>query len=56
MTLEKSTDSKPEHKKTTADEEHQLPNTATNTFNYLLAGLILIIAGTIFFIMNRRRA
>ncbi|MBM7573671.1 endo-1,4-beta-xylanase [Aquibacillus albus] len=56
LTLEKSTDSKPEHKKTTADEEHQLPNTATNTFNYLLAGLILIIAGTIFFIMNRRRA
>ncbi|MCT8136859.1 endo-1,4-beta-xylanase [Anaerobacillus sp. CMMVII] len=38
------------------DGKNKLPNTATNTFNFLLLGLIMVLAGTIFLKINRRRA
>ncbi|MCM3690425.1 endo-1,4-beta-xylanase [Neobacillus niacini] len=33
----------------------ELPNTATNTFNYLLAGLLMLLSGTILFRIKRRK-
>lgn len=39
---------------TPANNENQLPNTATNTFNYLLLGILLVSAGTVVFWQRRR--
>lgn len=40
----------------TVDDAHKLPNTATNAFNYLLVGLLLLLTATTFFLVNRRKA
>jgi LPXTG-motif cell wall-anchored protein len=37
------------------EEGKPLPNTATNTYNYLLVGFLLILMGIIFFIIDRRK-
>ena len=34
----------------------KLPNTATNVYNYILAGLLILLGGTYLFIRQRRRA
>jgi 2',3'-cyclic-nucleotide 2'-phosphodiesterase / 3'-nucleotidase / 5'-nucleotidase len=34
--------------------KHELPNTATNNFNNLLAGLMLVLAGSVLYFVNRR--
>jgi LPXTG-motif cell wall-anchored protein len=42
----------------TAPEEKEglpLPNTATNTYNYLLFGVLLLFIGSIFFLIEKRR-
>lgn len=33
----------------------KLPNTATNTFNFLLIGLLLVVGGFIFFVIQKRK-
>lgn len=35
---------------------NKLPNTATSTFNYLLAGLLLMLTGILYYIIRRKRA
>ncbi|QGH36727.1 polysaccharide deacetylase family protein [Gracilibacillus salitolerans] len=37
------------------DEENELPDTATRTFNYLVAGLIILLVGAAFLLINKRR-
>jgi len=37
------------------DNENELPNTATNLYNYLLLGLTLLLAGAITLVINRRK-
>ncbi|QXE02295.1 phosphatase PAP2 family protein [Terribacillus sp. DMT04] len=39
-----------------AGDGQKLPNTATNTYQYLLAGLILLVSGTIFLVIRRKKA
>jgi LPXTG-motif cell wall-anchored protein len=38
------------------EDGQKLPETATNTYQYLLAGFILLVSGTIFFFIRRRKA
>ncbi|WP_208592041.1 endo-1,4-beta-xylanase [Gracilibacillus suaedae] len=38
-----------------ANEENELPDTATSTFNYFLAGFIILFVGGIFLFYNKRR-
>lgn len=37
------------------EEGLPLPNTATNTYNYLMIGLLLLLIGTFFFIFEKRK-
>ncbi|WP_434736163.1 LPXTG cell wall anchor domain-containing protein [Bacillus subtilis] len=34
---------------------NELPNTATNTYNLILIGLVLLVAGTAFWYFRRKR-
>lgn len=43
------------NEKTEEDEGNELPDTATSTFNYLLAGFIILFVGGAFLIYNKRR-
>src|SRR5690606_4344992 len=38
------------------DQEQALPETATSMYNYLIAGILLVLAGTISFIIYRKKA
>ncbi|MGP4039144.1 endo-1,4-beta-xylanase [Gracilibacillus sp. D59] len=37
------------------DEKNKLPDTATSTFNYFLAGFIILLVGAVFLLVNKRR-
>ncbi|SFL71418.1 endo-1,4-beta-xylanase [Gracilibacillus orientalis] len=37
------------------DEENKLPDTATSTFNYLLAGLMILLIGAVFLLLIKRK-
>ncbi len=39
-----------------ASDEQTLPDTATSTFNYLLAGLFMLVIGAGFLLLKRRKA
>ncbi|MFS0775240.1 5'-nucleotidase C-terminal domain-containing protein [Neobacillus sp. 3P2-tot-E-2] len=44
----------PDSIETPTKGNHELPNTATNNYNNLLAGLMLVIAGSVLFFVKRR--
>ncbi|NWQ44056.1 LPXTG cell wall anchor domain-containing protein [Bacillus sp. EB106-08-02-XG196] len=46
----------PESNKIPAQADHELPNTATNNFNILLAGLLLVLSGGVLYYVKRRNA
>ncbi|GAE93916.1 endo-1,4-beta-xylanase A precursor [Gracilibacillus boraciitolerans JCM 21714] len=53
---EEPTDSeKPTEEKSTEEEDHELPVTATDTFQYLLAGLLILVTGLALYLFKRRR-
>jgi LPXTG-motif cell wall-anchored protein len=37
------------------DQSNRLPDTATNTFNYMLIGLLFVVVGTTLYLVRRRR-
>ncbi|MEH7274765.1 5'-nucleotidase C-terminal domain-containing protein [Neobacillus vireti] len=44
----------PDTNKIPTKADHELPNTATNNFNILLAGLILVLSGVVLYFVKRR--
>lgn len=51
----KSTPSTPEKTDGKTNAGNELPNTATNTYNLILVGLVLLVAGTAFWYFRRKR-
>jgi LPXTG-motif cell wall-anchored protein len=46
----------PASNKIPTQADHELPNTATNNFNILLAGLMLVLSGGVLYFVKRRNA
>jgi 2',3'-cyclic-nucleotide 2'-phosphodiesterase / 3'-nucleotidase / 5'-nucleotidase len=46
----------PESNKIPTQADHELPNTATNNFKILLAGLILVLSGVVVYFVKRGNA
>ncbi len=55
--IENSEDETGDEEQPSAEQsQNQLPDTATNSYNYLLAGLVVLLTGLLFFIYYRRKA
>jgi 2',3'-cyclic-nucleotide 2'-phosphodiesterase / 3'-nucleotidase / 5'-nucleotidase len=49
-------DGQPTSNKIPTQADYELPNTATNNFNILLAGLMLVLSGGVLYFVKRRNA
>ncbi|WP_436835274.1 LPXTG cell wall anchor domain-containing protein [Bacillus subtilis] len=52
---EKPNQTEPATKDQGSDTGNELPNTATNTYNLILVGLVLLVAGTALWYFRRKR-
>ncbi|WP_449622050.1 5'-nucleotidase C-terminal domain-containing protein [Robertmurraya sp. Marseille-Q9965] len=49
-------ETKPDSSKSPSEAKNELPETATNNFNLLLTGLMLVLAGMMLYFVNRKKA